>query len=254
MIRSSFLFLDGIGEKKEKALWGLGIKSWTQFTNSEKILGISPHRKYHYDRKIKEAQSALYNFDSKYFINKLNSVESWRLYNFFKEDAVFLDIEASGAESDSFITTIGMFDGIDTKTMIHGINLDLPLLKKILSNYKLIITFNGSTFDLPMLRKKFPEILPDIPHWDLRHACARVGLKGGLKQIEKELGIKRTNNIVERMYGGDPITLWRMFRGSGDEYYLKLLIEYNEEDCINLKSIANKVYDKLVEQSFNTTL
>ncbi len=250
MIRSSFIFLDGNGERKERALWSLGIRSWAQFLNSDRILGISGYTKYHYDRKIKEAESALYSFDSKYFLKRLPAVESWRLYDFFREDAVFLDIEASGTENDAFITTIGMFDGIDTKTMVHGINLDIPLLKKMLSRYKLIITFNGSSFDLPMLRKRFPEILPDVPHWDLRHACARVGLKGGLKQIERELGIKRQNSIVERMYGGDPMTLWRLFRGSGDDYYLKLLVEYNEEDCINLKSIANRVYEKLAQGSF----
>ena len=80
---------------------------------------------------------------------------------------------------------------------------------------------------------------------DLRHLCARMGLKGGLKQVERELGIKRTNPIVERLYGGDALTLWKMFRATGDEYYLHLLVEYNEEDCVNLQIIAEKIMKKI---------
>ena len=47
------------------------------------------------------------------------------------------------------------------------------------------------------------------------------------------------------MYGGDPLKLWRMFKGSGDEYYLNLLVEYNEEDIINLKKITEHTIEKL---------
>jgi uncharacterized protein len=128
---------------------------------------------------------------------------------------------------------------------VHGFNLDNKTLKEELSKYKLLVTFNGSTFDLPFINKKFPGVLPKVPHWDLRHGCAKIGLRGGLKLIEKELGIARGNPIIANMNGGDAVTMWRMFKGSGDDSYLKLLIEYNEEDCINLKSIANKVYEKL---------
>ena len=64
------------------------------------------------------------------------------------------------------------------------------------------------------------------------------------------MGIKRQNKIVEKMYGGDPAKLYRMWRGSGDERFLKLLVEYNEEDVINLKQIADHAYSKLKEKVF----
>ena len=117
-------------------------------------------------------------------------------------------------------------------------------MKKELRRYKLIITFNGSTFDIPYITKRYPNLLPSVPNFDLRVACQRVGLKRGLKETEKNLGIDR-NKIIEKMYGGDPLLLWKMYRASGDEYYLNLLVEYNEEDVYNLKKIANYVYDKL---------
>ncbi len=244
MIRSSFIFLDGIGKKKERRLWASGIGSWEEFLRTDKIRGIPIWRKRHYDRQIRKAKESLYSFNAAYFHRLLPKSEHWRMYSFLREDAVFLDIETNGVEKNAEITVVGLFDGISTKTMIKGINLDFNQLKSELSRYKLIVTFNGAVFDVPFIKKRHSSVLPAVPHFDLRFACKKVGLSGGLKEIEKRLGIKR-NKIVEGMYGGDALTLWRMWRGSGDDYYLKLLVEYNEEDVINLKTIADHVYSEM---------
>lgn len=246
MIRQSFLFLERIGKTLENNIWEQGIKDWDDFLEADRIKGIAEHKKKYYDRMIEKARHSLYNFNSAYFYDLLPTCEHWRLYEFFKDDVVYLDIETSGVKDDGFITVVGLYDGLKTKIMIKNINLDFYALKKELSKYKMIVTFNGLTFDVPFLEKAFPNLLPRVPHFDLKHACARVGLKGGLKHVEKELGIERRNNLVERMYGGDAITLWRMWRATGDEHYLNLLVEYNEEDVINLKPIAGLVYEKLM--------
>ena len=158
-------------------------------------------------------------------------------------------LDTSGIGRFDTITVIGLFDGIDTKTMIKGINLDFSCIARELKRYKIIVTYNGAAFDIPFIRKRHPGLLPDIPHFDLKPACDRIGLTGGLKEIEKKMGIKR-NSIIEKMHGGDAATLWRMHRATGDEYYLRLLVEYNEEDVINLKTIAEHVVEKLKEKSF----
>ena len=245
MIRNSFIFLSKIKHKKEQLIWSQGIRDWNSFLGNE-IKGISKKSKAHYDRKIQEAKEALHDNNSSYFINKLPSTETWRLYDYFKQETVFLDIETSSATNiNSYLTVIGLYDGYDTKIMIKDVNLNINELKKELSKYKLIVTFNGSTFDIPYLNKKYPDLLPEIPSIDVRHLCNKIGLNGGLKQIEQELGITRENQIIDRLYGGDPLKLWRMFKGSGDKYYLNLLVEYNEEDVINLKKITEYVIDKL---------
>jgi uncharacterized protein len=253
MIKHSFLFLPKIKTNKEKTIWKQGIKEWGSFINAKRVKGISSRLKLEYNKLLLEAKNALYEDNSGYFTDKLPTTETWRLYDYFKEEAIFLDIETSSATSqNSYLTVIGLFDGINTKTMIQDVNLDINSLKRELSKYKLLITFNGSTFDLPYLNKKYPGLLPEIPHIDVRHLCNKAGLKGGLKDIEKQLGITRTNKIVERLYGGDPFKLWRMFKGSGDDYYLKLLVEYNEEDVINLKRIIEHAVGRLKEQIFKT--
>ena len=245
MIRNTFLFLPKIKQKTELKIWKQGIKDWDDFLNND-VKGISKKTKAFYNRKITEAKTALRNNDSAYFYNKLPSTETWRLYNFFKEESVFLDIETSSSTSlDSYLTVIGLFDGDDTKIMVRDVNLNISALKHELKKYKLIITFNGSSFDIPYLNKKYPNLLPRIPHIDLRHLCTKIGLKGGLKYIEKQLNIKRNNIILDCLYGGDPLKLWRIFKATGDKYYLNLLVEYNEEDIINLKKIADYVIEKL---------
>lgn len=238
MIQSSFVFLERVKRGIEENLWQQGINSWDSFLAVSKVRGLSSSRKKYYDRKLIEARKALYNFDSSYFKKLLPQSEYYRLYDFFKEDCVFLDIETTGLDfRNDDITVIGLFDGIDAKTMIKGINFDYKILKNELKNYKLMVTFNGSSFDVPFISKKYPDLLPNVPNFDVKSVTDRLNLKGGLKEIEKTLGIKR-NEIVENMYGGDALTLWRTYRATGDDYYLKLLVEYNEEDVVNLKKIA----------------
>lgn len=252
MITNSFIFLERVGDKLEQNIWRNGIYDWGSFLKRSSIKGLSRRRKLHYDRKILNARKALYNFDSGYFLDILPQSEMWRLYDFFREDAVFLDIETTGlGKIHDDITVFGLYDGLNTKTMIKGINLDYISLRKELQKYKLIVTFNGASFDLPFIGKRYPDLIPKMPNFDVKSVTGRLGLKGGLKKIERDLGIKR-GNVVDKFYGGDALTLWKMYRATGDDYYLNLLVEYNEYDIINLKAVAEHCVKKLKENLFNS--
>ncbi len=235
------MILDKIGPAKEKNIWKQGIRSWDDFLGRDKINGISKLNKMKYDAALKAAKNALSNYDSSFFISKLKSSEMWRLYDYFKDDAVFLDIEAD--KNNIFVIT--MFDGIDFKTMVKGKYFDKELFVNEINKHKIIVTFNGSSFDLPKLEKYYGMKI-NIPHVDLKHCCARIGLKGGLKEIEKKLNIKRNNILTQ--YKGNPIDLWKVWRATGDEYYLEKLVEYNQDDAYYLKPIMAKIYEKLVEK------
>ena len=252
MITSSFIFLEKIGERLEQKIWKQGIHSWDKFLSAGGISGLSKPRKLYYDRKLLNARKALYNFDSSYFLDLLPQSEMWRLYDFFREDAIFLDIETTGlSKINDDITVFGLYDGINTKTMIRGINMDFKSLEKELQKYKLVVTFNGASFDLPFIEKRYPGLLPRIPNFDVKSLTNKLGLTGGLKNIEKALGIKRSP-IAGNLYGGDALTLWKMYRATHDDYYLNLLVEYNEYDVINLKIVAEHCVKKLTEKLFNS--
>lgn len=244
MIQKSFIILPGINSNNEQKLWNKGIDHWDKFIEKENIERIKPSRKIFLNQKLREAKHHLRSYNSSYFKDLMKPSDSWRLYDHFKDDVVFLDIETDGLSRWNDVTVVGLFDGINTKTMIKDINLNFDVLKEELSKYKLIVTFNGASFDLPFIEKRYPGTIPKIPHLDLRFACKKIGLSGGLKNIEKELGMKR-RDLVDGLDGGDALTLWKMYKGSGDEHYLNLLVEYNEEDIINLKKIAEHTYKEL---------
>jgi len=239
MITSSFIILENISTIKEQNIYKQGIFTWNDFLNTKQIKGISNKRKYYYNRKLQEAKVALAKRDTSYFINKLPQAEMWRLYNTFKHNAVFLDIEITGVNKHDDITMIGLYDGVDTKIMFAH-NFNEQELKQELSKYSIIVTYNGATHDIPYLKKRYKDLIPNIPIIDIKTSAQRLGYKGGLKKIEKEFKIKRSK-IIDNFHGGDPKRLYRMYKATGDDYYLNLLIEYNEDDIVNLKIITEKL-------------
>ncbi len=161
-----------------------------------------------------------------------------------KDDAVYLDIETDGYYGS--ITVVGLCDDKQTMTFVRGINLDRKLLQDQLSKYKMIVTFNGASFDLPVIKRYF-NITNNLPHVDLRFVCQKAGLTGGLKQIERDLDIKRAEE-VQTMSGFDAVNLWHQFRQTGNREFLDKIIKYNEEDVINLPILAQKVIPPLWEK------
>ena len=233
MIQNSFIFLEKISTGKERRLWNQGISDWAVFLNTERIQGISPQKKHYYDRKLREAQHALLQEQSAYFMGKLPSKEMWRLYPSFRDECCFLDVET---DSLGKVVVVGISQYYTTSTFVRGFNLDKAALERELGKYKLLITFNGSAFDLPKLKAQFA-VTPAIPHIDLKPLCVALGLKGGLKAVEERLNLKRPNHLY-----GHPVELWKAFQASGDREWLELLIEYNKEDIENLKAVMEHVY------------
>jgi uncharacterized protein len=236
MIRKSFIFLERIGRKGEENIWKQGIEDWDAFLKIENVKGVSKKSKLFYNRKIKEAKKALVDEDSSYFIGKLPAVEMWRLYDYFKEETGYLDIEV---DSSGGVILVGISDYYNSNFFVKGVNLFRKEIEKELSKYKLIVTFNGGAFDLPKLKKQMGIVL-EVPHLDLKPLCVNLGLVGGLKEVEKRLELGRPAHLY-----GNPIDLWKAFHASQDREYLDLLIKYNGEDIENLKSVTEFVYGKL---------
>lgn len=244
MLESSFIILEKVGNRTERAIWGHGITTWNSFIETQSIPGISAQRKAYYDRQLLNARHALNSGDSGYFTSRLPKSEVWRAYPHFKDESVCIDIETAGGYTNT--TIVGLFDGVKTMSMVEGINLDFKKLRQHLKRYKLILSFNGLAFDSVVLERCCPGLLPPVPHFDLRFACARVGLTGSLKEIEKRLGIVREPE-VDGLCGEDAVRLWLSYKATGNPRYLKTLLAYNEEDVINLRAIADMVYPLLRE-------
>ena len=139
---------------------------------------------------------------------------------------------------------MGISNYYNTNTFVKGFNLERSLLEKELAKYKMIVTFNGGAFDLPKLKKQL-SLEMKMPHIDLKLLCVKLDLKGGLKEIERILNLKRPEHLY-----GNPVELWKAFHASGDKEYLQLLVEYNSEDIENLKGVMDFVYRKMREKVY----
>ncbi len=244
MIQNTFLHLPHIGQTKEQRLWQQGVRTWNDFLRTESIHGIADAKKAFLDLHVKHSQQALFDGNSTHFC-VLPSVEQWRLWSEFKDEACFIDIETNYRND---ITVLGISDGTHVWQFVREHNLDPREVKRVLTQFKVLVTFNGASFDLPIIRRYFNEVLPDVPHIDLRHAGARAGLTGGLKRIEHELGIARADNL-QGVSGADALKLWHAYRSTGNKKFLNILLEYNAEDIVNLRPLADIVYARLHEKT-----
>ncbi|MDH7509361.1 MAG: ribonuclease H-like domain-containing protein [Methanomassiliicoccales archaeon] len=252
MIRRSFIILPSVGRATEIALWKRGISEWDSFINAKSIIGFSGRRKEKCDRILQTAQNFLDSGYSQYFVRMLPSLEYWRLYSSFEKDAAYIDIETDGLHQNCRLTMVGIHRKGETRVFIRGYDLNEENLREFLLGCKMLVSFNGSSFDLPILRRYFPFSIPDVPHFDLRHACSRIGMTGGLKNVERLIGIKR-DRPVEFLTGEHAAYLWRLWEKKGSRNALELLKRYNEEDTRNLVTIAKYAYrqleDKLIQSA-----
>ncbi len=249
MIRNTFIHLDGMGQKTERRLWAEGVLTWEDFIRRPSIRSVSAGRKAAMDAALTEATERLALRDAAYFRAALKTREHWRLYGEFREDAAFLDIETNGLAPDAggYPTMVGIstYDGY--KAFIRGRDLTAANLMEALKGVKCLVTFFGTVFDMPFLARTMPALELDLPHFDLCFAGKKVGLSGGLKAVEKTIGISRPAE-VDGMDGYAAVLLWnRHLDGYRDA--LKTLVTYNREDTVNLQLLADRVYAALRGQS-----
>lgn len=253
MLKNSFIFVNGIGRRREMSLWERGIMSWDDFLAETHVHGIPDEVKSRMDGELVVAAQRFLQADSCYFALRLPSSEQWRCIADFKDHAVFLDVETTGTSIRSPITVVGVFDGNRQHALVRGQNLTREALEGLLSSASMLVTYNGSVFDLAALRTQFPGVVPAVPHVDLRHPLRKLGLVGGLKSIERELGLERPER-VEHMTGRDAAHLWRLWERHGNRNALSLLLEYNEADCRSLRPLMTYAYIKLKHRTFDSVI
>lgn len=242
MLRQTFVHIPGVGYRTEERLWRSGIHSWDDFSSTRAPPRLSPRLMHRIDEELERSSEALRRGRHRYFARALPSRDHWRAWREFRDDVALLDIETTGLSiGRDAVTVVGVSDGRRERSFVQGDNLeDLPAA---LEPAKLLVTFNGSRFDVPFLRKAFPRMPLDQIHLDLLHPLRRLGFRGGLKAIEAEMGIVRSDE-TSGLGGFDAVRLWAEFE-AGDDDALDLLLEYNMEDVVNLEPLAEFTYEGL---------
>lgn len=232
MLENSFIFLPNYGPARERKLWRRGIESWDDFLEH---YGSLP---YHREScsMVARSKHALDSNDPAHFADILPSSETWRAFPHYSRIA-YLDIETTGCAARDHLTVIGVYDGKRTRSYIHGQNLDD--FKKDIEGFDMVVTFNGSMFDLPFIRREMDVDLPEL-HVDLRFVLASLDVRGGLKRIEERFGFEREDDL-KGVTGYDAVLMWREYR-RGNKAALDKLIRYNAADVDNLEKLLVWAY------------
>ncbi len=155
----------------------------------------------------------------------------------------YLDIETTGlSRFYNEITVIGIYivEGKNSRLVqFVGDAVNRDNLLEALEGVGTIFTYNGSRFDLPFIRTCLDIDLASVyHHHDLMYDCWQKGLYGGFKAIERQLGIPRQLEGVDEFQA---VMLWWRYRNYSDRSALALLLQYNKEDVVNLKTLRDRL-------------
>ncbi len=147
----------------------------------------------------------------------------------------FLDIETSWQKT---ITVIGIYRSGDRTIQLVAPEISKAKLLEALEGVEQLFTYNGKAFDLRVIEAHLGVNLAErFTHRDLMFDCWKKKLKGGLKGVERTLGIHRDTEGVD---GYQALKMWDAWQ-AGDTAALELLLRYNREDCENLEILAFKL-------------
>jgi uncharacterized protein YprB with RNaseH-like and TPR domain/predicted nuclease with RNAse H fold len=265
VIEQTFLHLPGVGRKTEDRLWRGGFRSWGKLRDAlssgvrprdlfkqrqieQKLLFPSPYASQSDKRcvvwleALEESEQALREQHFAYFLERLNPGNYWRVLAPLLHTALYLDIETTGLTKDlNYMTVVGALQGNRFYQWVWPEPLDL--LKKLVHEAPLVVTFNGARFDIPFLRHQAAEVPVPRAHVDLLYLARAAGHHGSQKEVEEQLGLRRPPE-VQGVEGKEAVALWCNAL-CGDRESFRRLLRYNETDVAMLPKLAEKLCKRL---------
>lgn len=148
----------------------------------------------------------------------------------------YLDIETS---FEGAITVVGLYATDRGLIQLVDPHISDVTVWQALEGVETICTYNGSRFDLPVIRRRLGlDLCAAFQSRDLMYACWRHGLFGGLKRVEEQLRIPRRSKGIDGM---EAMRLWSRYENEADNTALQSLLMYNGEDVLNLPVLEARI-------------
>ncbi|NVI99169.1 ribonuclease H-like domain-containing protein [Myxococcus sp. AM009] len=169
---------------------------------------------------------------------------------------LFLDTETTGLAGGTgtvpFLVGLAWFEGRSLKVhqlFLRRLGEEAPMLRSLaerMAESSCLVTFNGKSFDWPLLRTRFVlNRVPapaELPHLDLLHCARRVfkhrGAGTRLVHLEDQvLGFRRVDDVDGSLI---PDLYFRYLRG-GDGSALTPVLEHNVNDLLLLAALLGEL-------------
>jgi uncharacterized protein YprB with RNaseH-like and TPR domain len=178
--------------------------------------------------------------------------------------ALFLDTEttglAGGAGTVAFLVGLAWWhEGtlVLEQLLVRALGEEAPMLERLAERIRqasMIVTFNGKSFDMPLLRTRYVMArmpLPtEPPHLDLLHVARRVHkkrMRSGcrLVAIERDvLGFERVDDVES----GDVSECYLHFLRTGEAGALLGVVEHNAWDVVAMTALVALYGEPLHEE------
>ncbi|MEM7032790.1 MAG: ribonuclease H-like domain-containing protein [Chloroflexota bacterium] len=188
------------------------------------------------------------------FVSNITKDDSWLELNWHQ--VLFVDLETTGLEIGAgtipFLIGLGYYDFDHQDFVVHqyfmrDLDEESPLLHDLFDltdRFEAVVSFNGKTFDLPLLENRFtlarliPELI-DAPHFDLLHPSRRIWRQRlencRLSTLEAELlGVQRTTADVP---GYLIPTLYHKYLTDNDARLMAGIFYHNELDILSMSTL-----------------
>ncbi|MQA65488.1 MAG: DUF429 domain-containing protein [Alphaproteobacteria bacterium] len=245
MLENTFIHLPGVGRVREREYWAQGIRSWNDLeANLSSSPPLFPDQQLHpLLGEIARSREALLSGNIAYFAQRLPRSEHYRIALSVPESTLFLDIETTGLSTYyDHITLVG--GSVGSGYICYLTATHKAKIKSLLESAKCLVTFNGSLFDLKFLLKELPAVQLPQAHVDLRFLAARLGYRGGQKEIERIFQIRRSSDVSEVQGELAPV-LWHEYQ-LGNRESAKKLVLYNQYDVLGMRPILDKLIQELI--------
>lgn len=171
------------------------------------------------------------------------------------DEVLFIDTETTGlqiaAGTVAFLIGVGFVDGNDfvvRQVFMRDFHEEMALLQDLAAlcdRYQALVSFNGKTFDIPLLENRFvlarlfPALL-DGPHFDLLHPSRRVWRRRlencRLATLETDvLGVIRTGADIPGYFIP---SLYRKYLVDHDARAMAGIFYHNEMDIVSMAALA----------------
>ena len=184
-----------------------------------------------------------------------------QLKSFDPQKTCYVDTEttglAGGAGTVAFLVGLGYFRGdafVLEQCFLRDYDDEEPMLSYLsrrFQEFDCIVSYNGKSFDLPLLRTRFIQHRLAFPltqagHYDLVHAARRVWKKRlndcSLNNIERLiLGFQRHDDVPGYLIP----QLWLDYLATGDARPLEGVFSHHAMDILSLAALAGHLSQRL---------